>query len=1048
MVTDAAIREQGYVYFVSESRDLLRTIEEELFLLREDPAPARIHTLMRSTHTLKGASANVGLDTIQTIAHHLEDIFRTLFDPDATVNVALEALLFEAYECLRLALMGEIEGHHDRDEEILATAVDVFAKIQEQLGDCFGRDVPIPTSAELGFDIVQSIFESGVQERIEELDQRLQTDDADGVTDLITTQGEIFVGLGESLGLPGFSAIAEAMQTALANHRDRPLEVGAATLKDLKAAHQGVLDGDREVGGEVVALADFVVNTATPNQQDSEIILDGEDWGDDSILDLTDDWEPNLAPNLEPPPNPVTPPDPTVVPAAIAPTNPEPPAKVTPQVTPSASKTRPAGKTRASSPLIRVELERLQELQHLVGELLIQQNRQSLQDEQLQTSLKNFRGRLQKHQRLLGQLRDRTRALGMTHDALDPLSPHRNNQRDNRRDNRRDRQSLEDENLAELVEATVAEAERLEDTVEVVERYSQQTAETTDKQRRLLGSVRDSLMDARMQPISTVFQRFPQLVQQLVARYHKPVELRLLGERVAIDKAAIEQLYDPLLHLIRNAFDHGIESPDARRAAGKSETGIIQLQALQQGNQVLVIVSDDGGGIDPEKIRRKARDRQWVDPVTLDRMDPTQLFDLLFKPGFSTTDQVSDLSGRGVGLDVVKSQMTALKGSVSVQSVLGRGTAFILRVPLSLMTARLLICHADRAVYALLSDSISQILIPQPEQTQILGGQRVLRWQQGDDPEITLPVRKLSDLVRYGAMPPGKLLPDMPALTPVLHNRLAPLMLLRGDEGLVAIEVDGVVGEQELVLRQLSEAIPSPDYIYGCTILGDGRMALVVDGAALLERSDVTPASITPDHVVQGALDPSSTPEVVTPAIPVPEITTSEIPTPAPAIAPPPDPTHLDPLNSDPQLPPIPAPTPTPAIAPPPVPASQPVTGPTLLVVEDSETERNILALTLQKAGYTIVQAGDGQEALEQLRKHSDVKLVISDLEMPRMGGLEFLSTRRQEPAIAKVPIMMLTSCSGKQYQQIAASLGAALYMTKPHITQELLDNIQRLITA
>ncbi|MGD1938530.1 MAG: response regulator [Cyanophyceae cyanobacterium] len=1086
MVADATIREQGYVYFVSESRDLLETIEEELFLLREDPKPARIHALMRATHTLKGASANVGLETIQTIAHHMEDIFRTLFDPDAAVDVELEALLFESYECLRLALTGEFEGNHARDEEILATAVDVFAKIQEQLGDCFGRDVPIPTSAELGFDIVQSIFESGVQERIQELEQALQGNDQRAIAEMLTTQSEIFVGLGESLALPGFTAIAEAMQTAAENFSDRFLEVGAAALEDLKAAHTLVLGGDRERGGKVSALAVFVggsndttVNASSVPDATENNILDLGDWGDGDILDLTESWDQEelsipdpaavsiVPPDTAPPgmvspditPPDITPPSvipPSVIPpdiiapvaaepasaGAMSPPAPEPtPAAIAPSgpAVPIDAKPTPA-RQGPSKPgqLIRVELDRLQELQHLVGELLIQQNRQSLQDEQLQTSLKNFRSRLQKHRRLLGQLRDRTRALGMTHDALDdPMAPDLAGRFRSKTPSKLGRlQSLEEDSLAELVDATVAEAESLEDTVEVVERYSQQTAQTTDKQRRLLGSVRDSLMDARMQPVSTVFRRFPQLVKQLVARYHKPVELRLLGERVAIDKAAIESLYDPILHLVRNAFDHGIESPEARRGAGKAETGIIQLQALQQGNQVLIIVSDDGGGIDPEVIRRKARDRRWRDPATLDRMEPSALFDMLFEPGFSTADQVSDLSGRGVGLDVVREQMASLKGSVSVQSILGRGTVFILRVPLSLMTARLLVCHADRAVYALLSDSISQILIPDANQTHILGGQRVLRWQQGDDPEITLPVRKLSDLVHYGALRPGKLLPDMPALTPVLHNRLAPLMLLRSDDGLVAIEVDGVVGEQELVLRQLSEAIPSPDYIYGCTILGDGRMALVLDGGSLLERSDIAPASITPDHIVTTALGGS--------AIPAVEIPQSAAPETVPPETVPPEKVEAAPVIDDEPseikfvVPPQPAAPPTHGASP----SGQS----TLLVVEDSETERNILALTLEKSGFKVVQAEDGQEALDQLKKHPQVQLVISDLEMPRMGGLEFLSARRQDPVIAQIPVMMLTSCSGKQYQQIAAGLGAAKYMTKPHVTQELLDNINSLI--
>lgn len=257
-------------------------------------------------------------------------------------------------------------------------------------------------------------------------------------------------------------------------------------------------------------------------------------------------------------------------------------------------------------------------------------------------------------------------------------------------------------------------------------------------------------------------------------------------------------------------------------------------------------------------------------------------------------------------------------------------------------------------------------------------------------------------------------------MKPILSNRLAPLLLLQGEGGMVAIEVDGVVGEQELVLRQLSELIPAPPYLYGCTILGDGRMVLVLDGTALLESSDVAQVALP-------------TPTAQPPAIAAP-------PTAAPAIAPTPEPTPES-IETPPEVSPtVIAPPPT-AIAP--DPRDQP---PCLLVVEDSETERQILALTLEKAGYRVVQAANGVEALDQLQNAPDVRLIISDLEMPRMNGLEFLSTRRQNPKIANIPVLMLTSCSGQQYYQVVMGLGAAGYMTKPHIRQELLDTIASLL--
>jgi len=347
--------------------------------------------------------------------------------------------------------------------------------------------------------------------------------------------------------------------------------------------------------------------------------------------------------------------------------------------------------------------------------------------------------------------------------------------------------------------------------------------------------------------------------------------------------------------------------------------------------------------------------------------------------------------------------MRSLKGSVTIQSSPGRGTAFILRVPLSLMTARLLVCQADRAAYALPSESVRQILIPQPEQTQMLGGQRILRWQaSSEDPEITIPIRKLAEMMRYSSLAPGLLRSDMGAITPFLSNRLAPLLLMDAGDTPVAIEVDGVVGEQELVLRQLSEALPAPRYIYGCTILGDGRMVLAIDGNELLSQVESLPMNPVPVRELPKA-----------PAVTA--LATEAIATPTSPIAP---------TAST-------------------LPAAHNTK--TLLVVEDSDTERRLLTLTLERQGYHVAQAADGLEALSVLRQRSDIDLVISDIEMPRMTGLEFLNARRQHPNAAQIPVILLTSCSGNQYKQVALSLGAADYMLKPHVTPELVASIERL---
>lgn len=1000
---DPAIREEAYGYFLSESQDLLRSIETDLLQLRDDPSKQRIHALMRATHTLKGASANVGLETISTIAHHMEDVFRVLFDPDAQVVVELEGLLFQLYECLRLALTTQWEQGREADRDVLDTAIDAFAKIQTLLGDCFEREQRLPTSAELGFDLVQSIFETGVKERIEQLGALVTAGNAEAALEAVATQSEVFIGLGESLGLPGFQAIAQAALEAVARSGDQPLVVAQAVLDNWRSAQESVLGGDRSRGGEVsAALAALAGGAATT----TDLLLDlheevAEGWLDltEGMMDLTEEMapEPPPAPSkpiapptpavAAPPPEPVGPPSPPTVLSTATTVAPEP-------IAPPPEPQRVESKPLAPTPLIRVEIDRLQSLQHLVGELLINENRQSLQDEQLRSALERFRQGLRQHRRLLAEARDR-------------LEKRPTDQR-HLGNSANGRASANDLILQQSIDAALDSAERLDSTAEVVERYAQQTATTLDKQRRLLGQVRDSLMDTRMQPASAVFDRFGPLVRQLCARYGKTVHLRVVGERVAIDKVAIEQLYDPLLHLVRNAFDHGIEPVEERRERGKPDEGTIELRAQQQGNHVLIWVADDGKGIDPQRLRQKAIDRGWLTPDRAQTITDSALLDLLFEPGFSTAEKITDLSGRGVGLDVVRSQMRSLKGSVTIQSSPGRGTAFILRVPLSLMTARLLVCQADRAAYALPSESVRQILIPQPEQTQMLGGQRILRWQaSSEDPEITIPIRKLAEMMRYGSLAPGLLRSDMGAITPFLSNRLAPLLLMDAGDTPVAIEVDGVVGEQELVLRQLSEALPAPRYIYGCTILGDGRMVLAIDGNELLSQVESLPMGATsklelPTVAPITALAPEAAAETAAPIAP---------------IAPTADASPAAPIHDT----------------------------KTLLVVEDSDTERRLLTLTLERQGYQVAQAADGLEALNILRQRSDINLVISDIEMPRMTGLEFLNARRQHPSAAQVPVILLTSCSGTQYKQVALNLGAADYMLKPHVTPELVASIERL---
>jgi chemotaxis protein histidine kinase CheA len=248
-----------------------------------------------------------------------------------------------------------------------------------------------------------------------------------------------------------------------------------------------------------------------------------------------------------------------------------------------------------------------------------------------------------------------------------------------------------------------------------------------------------------MLPLAEIFGRLPQILQQLQTLHNKSIELELRGTEVMVDKVVAEKLYDLLLHLIRNAFDHGIEPVEVRRQQGKPEKGRIEICAHNQGRYLVIEVRDDGRGLDFEQIRQRAIAQQQFSPEDASRLNQAQLTNLLFEPGFSTVTQVNDLSGRGIGLDVVQNQLEALRGLVTVHSTPHQGTTFTLQIPLSLSIAQLLVCKAGSKTYAFLDDAIEQIVMPQIGQVQERNYGKTLQWSKGNDKRF-VPIHSLVEV--------------------------------------------------------------------------------------------------------------------------------------------------------------------------------------------------------------------------------------------------------------------------------------------------------------
>jgi chemotaxis family two-component system sensor histidine kinase/response regulator PixL len=536
---------------------------------------------------------------------------------------------------------------------------------------------------------------------------------------------------------------------------------------------------------------------------------------------------------------------------------------------------------------------------------------------------------------------------------------------------------------------------QLTEAADAIDLFTRQSAQTLEKQRRLLTFARDALIEARMMPLGYIIERLPPILQQLETRHRKPVELTLHGTDVLVDKVVADKLYDPLLHLVRNAFDHGIEPIAVRQARHKPEKGHLEIRAHHQGKHLVIEVQDDGNGLDFEQIRQRAVERQVVSAQQAAYLTPNQLAELLFEPGFSTAAQLSELSGRGIGLDVVRNQLQAIQGEVNVISEPQQGTNFTLKIPLSLNIAKLLLCQADGKTYAFLPDAIEQILIPQPEQVQVRANGTILRLGEGANEQL-VPLYSLEQALSYDSQRFNP--PQSKASWPTSSGFHVLLFHYQG--ALLGLAVEHVLGEQELIIRPLGTLIRSPDYIYGASILADGGLALVLDGVPLVQRVfDQQSVKSTLWHPPSLGAQGEMSRDIA------------------------------QPLN-------------------PPEPALKSKVRSRVLVVEDSITTRQTLVLTLQNAGYQVFQAKDGREAIAQLQECPNIQLVICDIEMPRMNGFEFLSYCQQDPTLADLPIVMLSSRSSQKHRQLAEQLGAAAYMSKPFLEHKLLAMMANLIES
>ena len=1133
------IRDRAYQFFIEEAQELLQVIEKGLLDLREHHSTPKVHELMRAAHSIKGGAASVELSAIELLAHRLEDFFKALYNDSVDFDAELESLLLQGYDCLANPLNEQIEsGSHD-EETALLNAEPVFQALETRLETALkNADSYIPSSNDLGVDIVASIFEIDVAQAIEHLQEIVNDPASFDLAQEFQETLDLLSGFAELFNLPGFSSIIQTAQTALEQNPDRILKIIRATIADCTVVRDLVLAGDREQGGEVSAalieLAQSTDSEAVFGDTSNFISVDSTDEIEDvfgTLGDVTDSVEdifseiPNaVIPEIETTeetiatsndlsdifgeiPNAVTPeieaaeeaiatsdeienvfgtlddatdsvedifgeiPDTLTTAPETSPASnitqetiddvdrifnnfldttpvtentdtsdtrkitdavqsienafdrlPSVEADVTSLFAPDSKtaqkqaqlsqsdKTKPQQSPQAPAKLtVRVDLERLERMNNLVGELTINRNSLALQNEELQEGVSELGQKFLRFRAITQKLREISDRM-----ILEQRSGSLRNLR--RGYEAEDSQpysefdTLEMDNYSDVyasIQNVLEEIVQLEESVDDITIFAKQSDRTISSQRQMLGQMRDELMWVRMLPLERILQHFPRTLRDLSSKYNKPVALKLHGTGVLVDKVVLEKLSDPLLHLLRNAFDHGIESSEERINNDKPANGTIEIHAYYQGNQTVIEVKDDGKGLDVEKIAQKAIAKGLISASEAANASPEKLYELIFEPGFSTKSQVSELSGRGVGMNIVRSQIETLKGRITVTSSVGKGSIFTLRLPLTLTIAKLLVCSLGSTAFAIPSDSIEEIVIPTEEQIKTSNRQKFLSL----DGKL-IPIYPLKEILEYNcsvadAQQTSKAFKTIASP----EDWLAPLLLLRRGQQLFALEVVDLVSEQELVIKPYGKAIAAPRYSYGCTILGDGSLIPVFDGAALINTilgvevdSSMSGVSLTPN--LEDLVDISSDSEI-SETIPAQDKSSDEVATTS---------------------------------------TNKPTTAKTIMIVDDSTALRRTMALTLEKQGYRVIQKKDGREALDGFRNNPDLDLIICDVEMPTMNGFEFLGMRRRDSNLSQVPTFMLTSRSGAKHRNLAKQLGADGYFTKPYIEQEFVAEINKIL--
>jgi len=989
--------------FLEEATDYLNTLEG--VLLEIDTSNRidldKINAALRAAHSIKGGAGMMGFKSLSHLAHRLEDSFKVLKTKKNSLEIdtQLQSLLLSGVDWLRQIVELLAEGNVVEDQWLGTFCYPIFDELHDRLGDPSPEDASTMLSPEDGQDVIPLLFGTEVEECLQRLESILADSEQPGLHEEVVIMAAELGGLGEMLQLAAFTKLCESVTQQLESvSSSRIPEIARLALQAWRRSQALVLTNQLNnlpteldltsnyTQSQPLLPAEVIPHIATDTKIVSTSVwpLENtrENWTNREALGQP---AAGIAANF------------TFVDAEFA--DDVNGVNVTEHNTIFTRENNPPdarfgeGKAEANGVAkerethensVRVPSKQLEQINDLFGELIVQRNGLNSHLERLRKLVRNLNQRVQVLDRENQELRivydkistQAATSAGVRVQAENGQQP----QAIEREFDALEMDRYNDLNLrSQEVMETIVQVQEVTTDVQLSVDDTDQIARKINKTSKQLQT---KLNHIRMRPLSDLIERFPRALRDLNVEYGKNVQLKIEGGNTLIERSILEALNEPLMHLVRNAFDHGIEDSSTRRLLGKPEQGLIEITATHRSNRTLITIRDDGWGISLEKIRTRAL-AMGLDASLLANASDEELLSLIFEPGFTTSEQVTALSGRGVGMDVVRNNLKLIRGDVKVDTEPGVGTTFTLSLPFTLSVARVLLVEINKMLLAFPTDVISEISLLQDERVFQMAGSEVLNWQGNMLPLIRLTQYLEFNCLRY----------DRSELeTPAAINANS-VLVVKGNNQPVAIQIDRCWGEQEVAIRQVEGNIPLPEGFSNCTILGDGRVVPLVNVNELLYW--IATNRRTPKGI-QLPLARLKTPFLIF---------------------------DEEKISA----------------------ASVKQKG-TILIVDDSINVRRFLALTLEKGGYQVEQAKDGQDALEKLHNGLRVEAVICDIEMPRLDGYGFLGKVNSDVDTKNIPVAMLTSRSSNKHRQLAMQLGARAYFSKPYNEQELLQTLEEII--